>query len=60
MSGNRIACSVTIAHSDLPKSITVYGACRENLTVGATDDSTASVFAALEAVFEQVQAIKAA
>jgi hypothetical protein len=67
-SGEYQSFPVTLAHPDflytyfLPAkgSITMHGVCGADLTVDATSNSTASAFAALEAVFKQVQAIKAA
>jgi hypothetical protein len=59
---------VTLAHPDflytyfLPAkgSIATHGVRGADLTIDATNNSTASAFTALEAVFKQVQAIKAA
>jgi len=67
-SGEYQSFPVTLAHPDflytyfLPAkgSITMHGVCGADLTVDATNNSTASTFAALEAVFKQVEAIKAA
>lgn len=65
---SRKSFAVTLAHPDylytyfLPAkgSIRMHGACGADLTVDATNNSTANAFQALEAVFKQVQAIKAA
>lgn len=65
---NKKSFPVTLAHPDyvytyfLPAkgSIRMHAVCGADVTVDATNNTTANAFLALEATFKQVQAIKAA